>query len=245
MNFNRKAEKSMAYAGAVKINKQDPKGDIMDIGFVINYAFDKKGMSIPLTDKENSKNFILEAIQKANISNVLTEMRMLSPRNNEGTYIYNEETNVKNKDGTSKYRHVVQLSGKQIQLLYIKGQDAVLQNENKAGTKKLMLGCKCPVGEVANSRDAKKLKEWRANRAKAEEKPTVRSAGLYPKFKNESAFGKADVKIEPDTLEKLDQHEKDFWYKESIKEKERLMNELVESLDIQETHKENDFQLGE
>lgn len=235
----------MDYEGAVKIDKRDPQGNIMDVGFVVNYAFDKRGMSLPLTDKENKENSILEAIQKESISSAYVEMRALNPKASEGTYLYNEETNIKDKNGKTKYRHIVQFSGKQLCLVYKKGQDAVLQNENKSGIQRLMLGCKCKVGEVANTRDAQKLKEWKANGADPAQKPNVRSSGLYPRFNAESTFCQADKKLTPNTLEELDEHEKKFWTKLRRLEKEKLMKELENSFEKQKPTKEKGFQYRE
>lgn len=238
----------MAYKGAVKINKKDPKGDVMDVGFVVNCAFDKKGRSIPITDRQNKENLILEAIEKQLISSAFTEMRALKPKRLEGTYLYNEETNIKDGNGEPKYRHVVQLSGKQLHLVYAKGQDAVLQNENKEGIQKLMLGCRCKVGEVANARDTQKLKQWKKNGAEPDKKPVVRPAGLFPRFNATETFGPAETKVTPETLKKLDAREQrvQFYYRKM--EKEKMMGkleELKESLELQEPSTEKDFQLGE
>ena len=172
-------------------------------------------------------------------------MRTLNPKISEGTYLYNEETNIKDKNGKTKYRHIVQFSGKQLYLVYKKGQDAVLQNENKSGNQKLMLGCKCKVGEVANTKDAQKLKEWKENGAVPTQKPKVRSAGLYPRFNAEHTFGQAEKKLTPNTLEELDKHEKKFWTKIRYLEKEKMIKELEDSFDIQEPTKEKGFQYGE
>lgn len=235
----------MAYKGAVKIDKTDPNGNIMDVGFVVNCAFDKKGRTIPVTDKKNEKNLILKAIQEQLISSAFTELRALKSKKLEGTYLYNEETNIKDANGESKYRHVVQLSGKQLHLVYTKGQDAVLQSENKEGVQKLMLGCRCTVGEVANAKDMQKLKQWKENGAEPDKKPVVRSAGLFPRFKAMETFGSAETKITPDTLKKLDarEHRVQLHYRKM--EKEKMMEEMTESLNSQEPSTEKDFQLGE
>lgn len=222
----------MDYEGAIKIDKRDPKGDIMDVGFVVNYAFDKKGMSIEPTGKENKENLILEAIQEENVSSAFVEMRKLNPKASEGTYLYNEETNIKDKNGNNRYRHVVQLSGKQLRLVYKKGQDAVLQKEDKkTGISLLMLGCRCKVGEVVDSRDIQKVKAWKKNGAEPEKKPKVRTAGLYPRFNAEHTFDKTDEKLTDSTLENLNKHEKKFWAKLRKTQKDKLVKELEDSLE--------------
>ena len=233
----------MTYEGAIKIDKRDPKGDIMDVGFVVSYAFDKKGMSIEPTGRENKKNLILEAIEEENVSSAFVEMRKLKPKVSEGTYLYNEETNIKDKHGNNRYRHVVQLSGKQLRQVYNKGQDAVLQKEDKNGITFLMLGCKCKVGEVSDARDAQKLKEWKKNGAIPGEKPKVRIAGLYPRFNAEHTFGKTDERLAEDTLENLNKHEKKFWAKVRKMQKEKLVKELEDSLTPQ-LSAENEMELG-
>lgn len=237
----------MAYNGAIKIDKSDPKGDIMDVGFVINCAFDKKGRTIPVTDKENEKNLVLEAIQEKIISSAFIELRALKPKNLEGTYLYNEETNIRDRNGDTKYRHVVQLSGKQLHQVYTKGQDAVLQNKNKEGIQKLMLGCRCKVSEVGNAIDVQKLKQWKENGAETDKKPVVRSAGLFPRFNATDTFGPAETKITSDTLEKLNLREQmvQSYYKKMEMEKEKMMEELKECLNLQELSTEKDSQLGD
>lgn len=216
----------MGYEGAITIDRTDPYGDIMDVAFVVNNAFDKKNQLINISGK--NENSVLEALQRNNVSSAFVEMRKLNPKKSEATYLYNLETNIRDKKGNKKYQHAVKLSGRQLQLVYQKGQDAVMQNEDKNGISYLMLGCKCKVGEVADKLDAERYKEWEKN-GRVGEKPAVRSAGLYPRFYAADTFGVADVKLTENTLEKLNKHEKRFWTRIRSLQKEEMMRELEET----------------
>lgn len=229
----------MNYPGMVTIDRTNANGEFMNIGFVVNYAFDKKGKEIPLTD-----NSILEAIKTNSISSGFVEMRSLQPKKSEGTYLYNEETNIKDKKGNVKYRHVVEFSAKQLQTIYTKGKEAVLQNENKEGVKKVVLGCKCPVGQVPHSKDVEKLRQWRKDGKDPQKKPKIRTAGLYPRFSRYNEFKPSDVRVTEDTLEQLDKQEKRFWTNYKKRQYKKDLQKLENAFSSVEYPKEESFEYG-